>query len=75
MIYVLRLKNEKHGHIFYSYLEGDHMNKDHMVTEKMKYAEEFESLEYATGFLSIHDRYDLFEVIDIYTANDEYYKE
>lgn len=74
MIYFIRMKNEKHGYIFFSYLDEDSRGV-YMATEKMKYAEEFETLEKATDFLVMHDKYNLFEVVDYYTANDEYYKE
>ena len=74
--YVLRLKGEKRGYIFYEYLEGATMfsNEHYIEVGKMKHACEFETYEEALLTKTEQDTKDWFDIVCYREAEYDYYK-
>lgn len=70
--FVLRLKGEKKGHIFYDYTE-EHHGKRYMVGEKAKYANIFSDKKSAIEIINDHDNGNDYEIVDYNKAMNEYY--
>ncbi len=72
-MFVLRIKGEKRGHVFYEYLEEDpYRNIMFMDVGKLKYAELFDSEEDAVDFKNNHHGGQNFDVVPYEQASNEY---
>lgn len=75
MTYVLRVKGETTGHVFYDYVETDNLtSSNYLACEKLKYATEFKSKAEAELFKDNYCNGDDFEVVSLAQAEEEYRK-
>lgn len=72
--FVLALRHRDNKRCFYSFMEdADYYGtRQFMSCDKLGYAEEFASEEYAVKFKDEHDKGDIFEVLSITDAEEEY---
>jgi len=76
MTYVLRVKGETKGWVFAEGFVGDselHYGRKMIDTGKMKYADEWETLEEAEGYKAKWDTDNRFDIVEYSVASRQYY--